>query len=117
MAEVHKAFGFGVIGVTLAFTIFAGILFFGPGANKWLERSRIAMAAIVGVQLLLGIITYGTGARPDETLHIVYGIVLAGALPLASRFAEEAPPKPRAGVLAGAGLVMLLLLWRLVETG
>jgi heme A synthase len=117
MAEVHRAFGQGVIVATVVFTLFAGALAFGSGSNRWLERSRLVLMAAIGVQLILGILTYATGARPDEPLHILYGVIMAGALPLASRFAEDAPPKPRGGVLAGAGIVMCLLLWRLVQTG
>lgn len=117
MAEVHSTFGLGVIGATAAFTLFAGGLALSDGANVWLEWGRIGLLVLIGAEIVLGAVTYATGARPDESLHLLYGVLLVGALPLANRFAEEAPPKPRATVLAVTGIVMLLLLWRLVGTG
>lgn len=117
MAEVHSTFGLGVIAATAAFTLYAGALALSHGSDTWLERSRVLLLVLILIQLVLGVVTYGTGARPDEPLHLLYGVLLAGALPLAGRFAAEAPPKPRAGVLAVTGLVMAALLWRLVETG
>jgi len=48
---------------------------------------------------------------------MLYGVLVAGVLPLANVFSSEAPAKARSGVLAVAGVVTLGLLWRLVRTG
>jgi hypothetical protein len=65
----------------------------------------------------LGAVLFATGSRPDELLHLLYGIALIAILPLAMTFAEEAPPGARAGVVAGAAVIGLILTWRLFVTG
>jgi heme A synthase len=117
MAEVHSAFGLVIIAATALFTLVAGGLAFSSGATTWLEWARTGLFVLIGIQLVIGVVVYGTGHRPQEPLHLLYGAVLFGALPLASTFSAEAPRKPRSAVLAVAGVVMLLVLWRLVETG
>jgi hypothetical protein len=117
MTEAHRVIAYVIIGATTVFTLTAAGLAFTSGATLWFERARSVLLGAIVLQLLVGAIVYGSGHRPDESLHLIYGVVLLGALPLAGRFAAEAPPKPRAGVFGVAGVVMLLLLWRLVETG
>jgi hypothetical protein len=60
---------------------------------------------------------YLAGGRPTESLHFLYAVALLALLPLGATFAAEAPPRPRAWVMAVAFGVGLLLLWRLSATG
>lgn len=78
---------------------------------RWAALSLAALAAGIGLILLVG------GRQPAELLHILYGVALVAVLPLGASFAADAPPAPRAGVIAGAAVVGLLLAWRLVATG
>ncbi len=87
------------------------------GYRRWLGWLRQAVTVVLGLQLLLGIVVYAGGSRPQNRLHLLYGIVAVWILPAADRFASEAPPKPRAAVLAVGGLLTLGVIWRLVETG
>jgi hypothetical protein len=116
MVELHA------IGATVV-TVAAGVFTLATGAFalrggspvvEWLRR---AMLAVVGFQVAVGAIVYLLGHRPHESLHLVYGLVAIGVLPLASSFAEEAPPGPRAWVLAVAGVLLIALGWRLSVTG
>jgi heme A synthase len=117
MGHVHAAFGLAIMASTALFTLTAGGLALTTGSTTWLEWARNGLLTLIAIQILIGAIVYLDGWRPQEPLHFLYGAILLGILPLASTFASEAPPKPRSAVLAIAGLVMLVLLWRLLETG
>ncbi len=117
MAEVHYALGIVVLAATALFTLTAGGLAFSTGATAWLEWARTGLLVLVAAQIVLGAVVFGTGRRPQEPLHFLYAVLLLGVLPLASRFAAEAPPKPRAAVLGVAGAVMVGIAWRLLVTG
>ncbi len=75
------------------------------------------MGASLVVQVLVGVLLYVGGSRPLEPLHLLYGVAILAVLPLASSFAADAPPRPRSGVRAVAGLMVVLLAWRLLSTG
>jgi hypothetical protein len=108
----------------LAAAVVFALLAIGAGAASLLGRGfvllgwlRLATMAVALVAVAIGALLFATGARPDELLHILYGIALIAVLPLAMTFAEEAPVKARAGVVAGAALIGLILTWRLFVTG
>jgi heme A synthase len=117
MAQAHAAGGWIVLGAVAAFTLVA--LFFARFADPpaWLERARVALVLVLGMQAGLGILTYAGGKRPSESLHLLYGVAILGVLPLARAFSSEALPRPRSGVLAAAGVVTLALVWRAFATG
>jgi uncharacterized membrane protein len=67
----------------------------------------LGMAAAGGLALLLG------GQRPKEFLHLVYGLLALGLVPLADSLAAQAGPRRRAlvrflGALVAAGVIMRL---------
>lgn len=116
MSAVHA------IGALIVLVVLAGATLLTVGAAlrggaAWVERIRVAVLVAVGAEAAIGAVTYLTGARPNEPLHVVYGLVVLGVLPLANSFASEAPPRPRAWVIAAALGVMLILFWRLASTG
>lgn len=82
-----------------------------------LDRMRIGVVSIAALQVALGAVLYATGRRPGETLHLLYGLVAVGSIPMAATFAFEAPPKAKAGALAAAAGLMLVMIWRLWVTG
>jgi hypothetical protein len=82
-----------------------------------LMRLRIGVVGLTAAQIALGVALYAKGERPDESLHILYGVAALAALPLAATFAFEAPPKARAGALAAGAGLMLAMIWRLWVTG
>lgn len=117
MIQLHAWLGPALIAASLAVAVIAGIVaLLGRGAG-WIEHVRIGLTVAVAVEIALGAVLYATGDRPAETLHLVYGVVALGALPFASSFASEAPPRPRYVVLAFAALVTAGVLWRLTATG
>ncbi|MGH2749888.1 MAG: hypothetical protein ACRDK3_03295 [Actinomycetota bacterium] len=82
-----------------------------------LMKLRLGVVGLAAAQLAVGAVLYATGRKPAETLHILYGIVAVAALPIAATFAQEAPPKARAGALAAGAGLMLVMIWRLWVTG
>jgi hypothetical protein len=102
----------------------AGMLLVGAGIAVGLDRGHdavrrlgaIVVAAFV-VQAVGGLVLLFGGGSPREALHLVYAVGLVAVIPLASSFASEAPSRARSGVLAVAGLICLLLAWRLLATG
>jgi len=71
----------------------------------------VIIAAAGGLGLLLG------GSGPRESLHFVYALLAAAALPVADSLARNAKPRRRAIVTAVAALVALVLIARLFQTG
>jgi hypothetical protein len=118
LADLHGTLGFLILVAALLFVLVAAITaWLGRGGDAWIARLRLVFEAILLVQVVVGAIVFLTGARPTEWLHLVYGIAILAVIPLATTFASEAPPRSRSGVLAVAGLVILLLAWRLLSTG
>ncbi|MGH2699773.1 MAG: hypothetical protein ACRDJL_11345 [Actinomycetota bacterium] len=117
MTQLH-AIGSVVLLVAAAiFFVFALYSARAGGHGDILMKMRIGLVGIAAVELALGALLYATGRRPTETLHILYGIVAVLSIPLAASFALEAPPKARAGALAAGAGLMMVMIWRLWETG
>src|SRR4029077_1730759 len=116
MAQLHGVGASVVLGAVVATTM-AAILIAMRGGSPWTDRLRIWLTVVIGLQVLAGLVLFATAARPHESLHLLYGLAALAILPFAATVASEAPPRPRAWVLAGACLILLAILWRLASTG
>lgn len=117
MAQVHATLGVALIVLTGAFTVAAAVAGATARGGVWLERSRLAVTGLLAAQVLVGLVSYATGDRPGENLHLLYGLAAVSLLPFAAFFAAEAPPKARSWVLAGGGVLTLGVLFRSWATG
>jgi heme A synthase len=117
MQAVHRLLAIAVLLVAAAFTAGAVFAALRQGARPWLEWARRILMSLVSVQLVSGLLLYGTGHRPAESLHLLYGAGALAAVPFGSYFAAEAPPRPRAVVLAAAGVLTLGIIFRSFVTG
>jgi hypothetical protein len=118
LTGLHGTLGFLILVAGLLFALVGGITaWLGRGGDAWVVRLRLVLEGILVVQVLVGAVVFISGARPTEWLHFVYGVAILAVIPLATTFASEAPPRARSGVLAVAGVVILLLAWRLLSTG
>ncbi len=117
MQAVHAAGGMILFGVSGVFALAALALTALGGVRPWLEWARRILTFLLLMQVFLGALLYATGDRPAEGLHVLYGALVVGTLPVAHTFSSEAPAKARSGVLCAAGVVTLGLLWRLLRTG
>jgi len=116
MRELHSL-GASVVLGALVVTGLAAILIAMRGGSPWTDRLRIGLTVVIGLQVVSGVVLFAAGARPRESLHLLYGLAALAIVPLAATFASEAPPRPRAWVLASACLILLVVAWRLASTG
>ena len=116
MAQLHSIGASIVLGAVVV-TGLAAVLIAKRGGSHWTDRLRIGLTVVIGLQVLAGLALFATAARPRETLHLLYALAALAILPLAGAFASEAPPRPRAWVLATACLILLVIAWRLASTG
>jgi heme A synthase len=117
VAGLHAAAGLAAMGV-------AGFLAVAAGLAAWLDRwhepaGRLAwvVVAFFGAQAIVGLAVMLLGDDPDEGLHLLYAVALVMVVPFGLSLVTDAPPRIRSGVLAAAGVVALLLAWRLMVTG
>jgi hypothetical protein len=116
MAQLHS-FGASVVLGALVVTGLGATFIAARGGSPWTDRLRIGLMVVIGLQVAGGVVLFAAGARPSESLHLLYGLVALAILPLAATFASEAPPRPRAWVLASACLILVVVAWRLASTG
>jgi len=116
MAQLHSI-GASVVLGALVVTGLAGVLIAIRGGSRWTDRLSIGLTVAFGLQVAGGVVLLAVGARPRESLHLLYGLAALALLPLVTTFASEAPPRPRAWVLVSACLILMVLAWRLATTG
>ncbi len=117
MQPLHALLGSIVMAVAALFVVGAGVATWLDRGHDLVRRAVLAMGAILVIQVLAGVVLYLGGTRPAEGLHLLYGVVIVAVLPFASSFASEAPPRSYSGAAAIAGMLILLLAWRLLSTG
>ena len=117
MARAHAAGAWVVLVAVACFIAIAIVTARLKAPARLLDGARRAVIALIGVQVALGAIAYAIGGRPEEPLHLLYGIAVLAALPLAQGFSREAPAAARAGTLAVAAAIMLALVGRSFGTG
>ena len=116
MGQPHSLGASTVLGAVLVSGV-VGTVAALRGGSTWIDQLRRGLTVFIGLQVATGVALFVSGARPHESLHLLYGLVAIAILPLAGSFASEAPPRPRAWVLAGACMLLLIVAWRLASTG
>ena len=117
MQYLHQLLG---TAVPIVAALYVVVALLAAWLDRWhpaVARSGAAITGLLAIQALVGAVRYLSGARPAEGLHLLYGLVIIGVLPIAATFASEAPPRSRSIVSAIGGGVILLLAWRLLSTG
>jgi hypothetical protein len=117
MTQAHVVGSVVVLVAAAGFFIFALYCARTGAHGDVLVKLRVGVVAIAALEVALGALLYAAGRRPAETLQFLYGGLAVVAIPLAASFALEAPPKAKAGALAGGAGLMLVMIWRLWVTG
>lgn len=85
----------------------------GPLADR-LEAVVLIVLVITsagGLGMLIG------GSSPAEALHLLYGILALGSLPVAQSLSRNGSPRRQASMTLVAALVVIVLIARLFQTG
>ena len=118
MRDVHALVGQIAIVLALiaaAWSIVLAITHRLPGSLflgnlVWVGLAVVAAAVLgAGTAVLVG--------PPGDALHIVYGVLAVGLLPGAVAVAAGRRPEQRPVVAAVASIVLVILLFRLLQTG
>lgn len=81
-------------------------------------RSMLYVVAAIGImEALLGIVLFLSGCRPTNMLHLVYGLIVAGAIPVAGAYTNETIAKRDLAVLAFAVFAIVAAAVRAFSTG
>lgn len=82
------------------------------------ERTRAAVLLAVGVTAAAGLALLVGGHRPGEWLHLIYAVLAFGLIPVADNAATPLrSDRGKALARVGGGLVALVVLTRLFQTG
>jgi hypothetical protein len=73
--------------------------------------------ALVGVQVLIGLVLVATGDRPQQLLHWFYGAATLLSLPLAMLIGKRLGGREEQIWLAGGAVMTLLFALRALATG
>lgn len=118
MSQAHALVGQVAVILTLIATIWALALAITRRPLGPLFLGNLVWVAIaVVLAAVLGAMTALTDAPPGDALHIVYGVLAVALLPGAVLVAVGRPADQRPTVAAVASVVLLILLFRLVQTG
>ena len=111
VAEVALALGVLTTGWALLLLTLRrepGTLFF---ANVAWTVGMLVLTALLGLATLIA------GPGVNDNLHLVYGALAVAALPVGAYYAIGHPPRRRLATWTVAGVVLLILVLRLFQTG
>jgi hypothetical protein len=93
----------------------------GLATHRPASRLLVVQLAWVGslstVAAVLGLAVLAGGPGPQDPLHLVYGALAVGAMPVAAMFGAGRPERQQLIVSLIAGIVLLILVLRLFQTG
>lgn len=91
-----------------------------PEARRWFGRLAVVVVGLVVAAALPGSVELAAGQRPHDELHLVYGLVAIGLVPLARSFTggqRVGRPRAEAALMTLAYAVLALVVARLFMTG
>ena len=90
----------------------------GRPAGVAADRTRAGALLVVGMTASSGLALLVGGHRPGEWLHLIYAVLAFGLVPVADNAATSlSSDRGKALARVGAGLVALVVLTRLFQTG
>lgn len=118
MAQLHQtvAFALGMLMLLLGlWGLFMAMINRPVGGS--FRSTYVLSIGVFGVQAVVGALLWLSGARPKDTLHILYGIVPFLALGYAFSYAGKAKPRREALTLGIVCLFTFGLVIRAYTTG
>ncbi len=117
MGDAHRILAYGSAAMLVAGLAWSSLVAFqrAPGGRIF-KRFEWAVVALLALTSGVGVLLYASGSRPREDLHLVYGVLAIGLLPLARSF-FGGKPRRDAWLGAAAYLVAGVVVYRLFSTG
>ncbi len=118
MSEVHRLAAELGLALALLSTAWAAFLLVTRRDPSQLFFINLAWTTVVlAVAGMLGGLTALGGAGPRDGLHIVYGVFVVVTIPVAAFAAAGQEPGRRRATWTIAGVVLVILVLRLFQTG
>lgn len=117
MEPLHRLLGYAVVVAVAAGIAWAIATLRNPAlGGRSFSRFQVGVVVLIVASAIAGAGTQISGGAPKEDLHLVYGAIAIGALPLARSFVPA--PNPRAGLATLAAFVAEgFAVYRLFVTG
>ncbi|KRT62367.1 MAG: hypothetical protein XU10_C0030G0017 [Chloroflexi bacterium CSP1-4] len=118
MSDLHRLAAELGLALGLLSTAWAAFLLVARRQPSQLFFINLAWTTVVlAVAGLLGGLMAVTGAGPRDILHIVYGVFAVATIPVAAFAAAGREPGRRRATWTIAGVVLVILVLRLFQTG
>jgi heme A synthase len=117
VTQIHAIGHLVVVVVAIAYAALGLLIAVSEKAPRQAHAASLILLAAVVVTAGTGIIGVMTGGRPSELLHWVYGAAMLLGLLAGIGFGVTIAPRPRGLVMLATGTFLLLLAFRLGETG
>ena len=118
MSELHRLSAEVGLALGLLSTAWAAFMLVTRREPGQLFFINLAWTTVVlAVAGLLGGLTALGGAGPHDALHIVYGVFAVATVPVAALAAAGREPRRRRATWTIAGVVLVILVLRLFQTG
>lgn len=117
VTQLHALGGIIVMMLALGYGFLGVMIWLTARAPRWVDAAWLGLLVLLIAESALGLARAWSGGRPSEFTHWIYGGVSLALLLASATFVAAAPPRLRGAVMAGSGLVLVLLGWRLAGTG
>lgn len=115
---IHRLLAYGAIAITVAGIGWSLLLVFaGRAGGPAFERFQSAVVSLLIVGAASGLALLAAGARPAESLHLLYASVSIALIPLTRSFLGRANARAAGALLVAAFVVLGGIVYRLFTTG
>ena len=117
MEPIHRLLAYGAVAIVAIGLGWTALALVRPATAGPGERFQAAVVALFIVGAASGLVVFAEGSRPADALHLLYGALAVGAIPLARSFVGRSSGRRAAILLLAAFIVLAGLVYRLFATG
>lgn len=117
MTQVHAIGHMVVLVVAIGYAALGLFIALFQRVPRHAHAASLVILAAVAVTGSFGVLSVVTGSGLREVLHWVYGAAMVLGLLASIGFGTTMTPRPRGLVMLATGTIVLLLVFRLGETG
>lgn len=117
MEPIHRLLAYGAV-LTVAIGLgWTAIALARPRAAGPRDAFQAAVVALLIVGAASGLVVLSEGGRPTDGLHVLYGALAVGTIPLARSFVGRTSGRRAAVIFLATFIVLAGLVYRLFATG